>query len=723
MDILKLLSRSTKPTNKPGTAKDVSAKLPSAGISANPQLYHDAIPDSRGKKRKRSGERIEEQIANEEDEDVDFFAPKKIAPKVTKTALPEDATKTAEANLLDQDECRQILKSHRLKVTLLPSGKTPEKKIKKSRKAKDSQKTTKEEFKQLYPQPLVTFGDLRSTYGISGRMAENLAVQGYKIPTEVQMGSLPLLLRPKIALEDSDLGNSDVDLLAVAPTGSGKTLAFLIPIVDKIIQRRREKEDKGEHNLEAIVVAPTKELASQIVNEAKKLSLGTGVKVVGMRKGMRIVEGSTKVHESSSEEEDGEDEKSSSQPLSKGDILITTPGLLLSAISTGDPTQHAPLPSIQTLVLDEADVLLDPLFRDQTLGIWNSCTNPGLRVTLWSATIGSSIESLAISTITNRRAQLSLPNTPIIRLIVGLKDSAIPNITHHLTYAATEPGKLLALRQLLHPTAGASSSTISLRPPFLVFTQTIPRAIALHSELLYDIPAEAGGSSRIAVLHSDLSDSARSHVMTRFRTGEIWILITTDILSRGVDFRGVNGVVNYDVPNSGASYIHRVGRTGRGGRDGGVAVTLYTKEDIPYVRDVANVIAASEKQAGREVGESGMQKWLLDVLPKPSKEDKKRLKMYGVEARRGGLGEKEKGGKDGKGKGRGRGRGKGKVQISTKSGYERKLEHNRKGAIQGSMRRAKLQAEAGQGGAEGEKESRTESRTVADDGEWGGIDE
>ncbi|PVH72732.1 P-loop containing nucleoside triphosphate hydrolase protein, partial [Cadophora sp. DSE1049] len=692
MDILKLLSRSTKPTSRPGASKDASARLPSAGISANPQLYHDAIPDSRGKKRKRGGERMEEQTVNEEDENVDFFAPKKTAPKAKKVAPADDATKTTQAKLLDQDECRQILKSHRLKVTLLPSGKTPEKKIKKSKKSKVSTKPAKEESKQLYPQPLVAFGDLRSTYGLSGRMAENLLQQGYKIPTEVQMGSLPLLLRPEIALEDSQHEDSEVDLLAVAPTGSGKTLAFLIPIVDKIIQRRRAKKDKGEHNLEAIVVAPTKELASQIVNEAKKLSLGTGVKVVGMRKGMRIVDGSTKIDESSSEEEDQEDEKKTSQPISKGDIFITTPGLLLSALSTGNPTEHAPLPSIRTLVLDEADVLLDPLFRDQTLGIWNSCTNPDLRVTLWSATIGSSIETLAISTITTRRTQLSLPSTPILRLIVGLKDSAIPNITHHLTYAATEPGKLLALRQLLHPTAGTSSSNISLRPPFLVFTQTIPRAIALHSELLYDIPAEAGGSSRIAVLHSDLSDSARSHVMTRFRTGEIWILITTDILSRGVDFRGVNGVVNYDVPNSGASYIHRVGRTGRGGRDGGVAVTLYTKEDIPYVRDVANVIAASEKQAGREVGEAGMQKWLLDVLPKPSKEDKKRLKMYGVEARRGGLGVQEK---ENEGKDKVKGKGKGKVQISTKSGYERKLENNRKGAIQGSRRRAKLEAEEG----------------------------
>jgi ATP-dependent RNA helicase DDX52/ROK1 len=480
--------------------------------------------------------------------------------------------------------------------------------------------------------------------------------------------------------------------------------------VNQIMQRRRTEKDKDEHALQAVVIAPTKELASQTVNEAKKLSLGTGVKVVGMRKGLKII-GAPDVEagaESSSEDDEEEDEEGSKKPvqgIARADILVTTPGLLLSALSSDVPEKHHQLPTVQTLVLDEADVLLDPLFRDQTLGIWEACTNPDLRVTLWSATMGSNIEALASSTIYSRRTKLGIEeHSRIVRLVVGLKDSAIPNITHRLTYAATEPGKLIALRQLLHPTAKSADGTQSLRPPFLVFTQTIPRAVALHAELLYDIPAEAGGSSRIAVLHSDLSDSARSQVMTRFRNGEIWVLITTDILSRGVDFRGINGVVNYDVPNSGAAYIHRVGRTGRAGRDGGVAVTFYTKEDIPYVKNIANIIAASEKQAGKPASEASMQKWLLDALPKPSKEEKKKLKMYGVEARRGGLGA----GKDGKeAKG-----GKGRMQISTKSGYERKLENNRKGAIQGSRRRKQ----------ELEREDGIE-QPAAEDTEWGGIDE
>ena len=322
------------------------------------------------------------------------------------------------------------------------------------------------------------------------------------------------------------------------------------------------------------------------------------------------------------------------------------------------------------------------------MGIWNACINPLLRVTLWSATMGSNIESLASKFISTRRANLSLTNkNSLIRLVVGLKDSALPNITHHLVWAGSEVGKLHALRQLLHPTASGGpndSSPPALRPPFLVFTQTISRAIALHSELLYDIPPEAGGPSRIAVLHSDLTSPAREAIMSRFRAGEIWILITTDILSRGVDFRGINGVVNYDFPNSGAAYIHRVGRTGRAGRDGGVAVTLYTKEDQEYVRSVANIIAASEKAAGKTEG--GIQKWLLDALPAPSKKAKQELKRKGVEARR-----------------------SGKAKISTKSGYEKKLENRKKGAIKGSQRRMEVMLDSK--GDEGEES------------EWDGIDE
>lgn len=375
--------------------------------------------------------------------------------------------------------------------------------------------------------------------------------------------------------------------------------------------------------------------------------------------------------------------------LVKAAILVATPLSLLNALKRRDGTV-ASIPSVSQLVLDEADVLLDPLFREQTLAVWNACSNPKLRIGLWSATMGSNIETLAISTLNDRWSAISSsqsdlpPRPPLIRLVVGLKDSAIPNISHQLTYAATEQGKLLGLRQLLHPTAvHVDTDRSTLRPPFLVFTQTIPRAIALHSELLYDIPPEAGGSSRIAVLHADLSSSARDSIMTRFRKGEIWVLITTDLLARGVDFRGLNGVVNYDVPTSAAGYVHRVGRTGRAGREGGVAVTFYTQDDIPYVKLIANVIRASESLRGVNADEGSVKQWLLDALPTPSKRDRQQLKKRGVEARRA---VKTKDGK------------KVESRISSKSGYERRIENMRKGAKEAAKRRKMEMADGGKGG-------------------------
>lgn len=530
--------------------------------------------------------------------------------------------------------------------------------------------------------------------------------QAYTLPTEVQLGALPLLLRSRKAGEPGQDGGSsgsgaeyggDVDLLSVAPTGSGKTIAFLIPIIDALLSEKAA-EGENEDGPRAVVIAPTRELASQIVNEARKLSKGTGLKATLMKKGMEVVErperGDFKdanvPDDSEQEEESGSDSGDEGKTVQqkkrqrrradkvKAAILVTTPAALLNALKKDDGTV-AELTSVRHLTLDEADVLLDPLFREQTLSVWNACVNPLLRVGLWSATMGSNIESLALSTLNTRWTSLSSSGTaltsrrPLIRLVVGLKDTAIPNIAHQLTYAATEQGKLLGLRQLLHPTAlPTNSSGPSLRPPFLVFTQTIPRAIALHSELLYDIPPEAGGSSRIAVLHADLSGTARESIMTKFRRGDIWVLITTDLLARGVDFRGLNGVVNYDVPNSAAAYVHRVGRTGRAGRAGGVAVTLYTQDDIPYVKLIANVIRAAEKLRGIPEEEQSVKQWLLDALPTPTKREKQELKKKGVEARRKVKTED----------------GKNNARISTKSGYERRVENRKRGAVKGSKQRA-----------------------------------
>jgi ATP-dependent RNA helicase DDX52/ROK1 len=537
----------------------------------------------------------------------------------------------------------------------------------------------------IFPSPILSFKDLSSA-SISHQLANNIAEQGFDVPTEVQLGALPLLMNDSAVYlnetrpVDNGIGQhtDGIDLLTVAPTGSGKTLAFLIPLMHSLRLDKRS-ETTNERHTSAIILAPTRELASQIVNEGRKLAKNSGMRITQMRKGMRFG-----VAEQSPKPEGGFGSGTRhNDSIVKADILVATPGVLQTMLHESKDLQ--PLRHVRYLILDEADVLLDPLFREQTLEIWNSLTHHDLRVSMWSATMGSNIEELAVATIRGRRERLreetgsDVDEAPLIRLIVGLKDSAVPNVQHKLIYAATEQGKLMGLRQLLHPTTSSIDAGPPLRPPFLVFTQTIERAIALHAELLYDIPAEAGGIDRIAVLHSDLSDTARDRVMTRFRNGEVWVLITTDLLSRGVDFLGVNGVVNYDIPTSSAAYVHRIGRTGRAGRSGGVAVTLYSKEDLPYLKHIANVVAMARRQKGDKLN---MDRWLLDSLPSLSRNEKQKLRKRGVESRttRG----KEKDPEAAR-----------KTQISSKSGYDRRMENRRKAAIVGSKRDAQIESDAG----------------------------
>jgi len=741
MDVFKILTRSTNlQKSAPSTKKVQQHKIPSSVggyVESHPSEEHAATLHNleqiqpRGTKRKRS-EGTQHQVS-EPSISLNYFGDsKRPSSSVEKPAKSEEIVTSVgnghlningpsatKAQLLEEDECRKILKRNKVKITLLKSDGNKEVKNKTASRDVNQAARNKESHPQLSPQPLTSFTQLRINYGISRRLAENLNAQGFRHPTEVQTGSLPLLLgsdkdrglAPSTSKKKQKHKQSHVDLFTVAPTGSGKTLAFMVNILHGILERRRrsrksEAEKKDNHGLQALVIAPTHELADQIVNEGRKLAVGTGIRVSSMRKGMKLhavpqnLEDNTIV-DSANETNDAQG-KQGPRSVVKADILVSTPLILLNALQEGSSSPVTLLPTLRYLVLDEADVLLDPLFRSQTLGIWQACNNPELQTSLWSATIGSSIESLAQDTILDRRRNLKLTSSShfLLRVVVGLKDSAIPNISHRLTYAATEHGKLLALRQLLHPPAPSDDRGPSLQPPFLIFTQTIQRAIALHSELLYDISPEAGGSSRIAVLHSDLSDHARSAIMAGFRKGEIWVLITTDLLSRGIDFRGMNGVVNYDIPNTGASYVHRVGRTGRQGREGGVAVTLYTKEDIPYVKNIANVIAASEKAKGKPTGtaEGGhnLQKWFLDALPSVSKKTKKELKRKGVESRR--VFEGKEGGKMAR-----------RARISTKSGYDRRLENRRKGSA--STEATKL------------LHHRSSNVEAASDEEWGGLND
>jgi ATP-dependent RNA helicase DDX52/ROK1 len=131
-----------------------------------------------------------------------------------------------------------------------------------------------------------------------------------------------------------------------------------------------------------------------------------------------------------------------------------------------------------------------------------------------------------------------------------------------------EEGKLVAIRQLIQ--------SGGLKPPCLIFVQSIDRAKQLFHELVYD-------NINVDVIHAERTKHQRDMIIQNFRLGKIWILISTELMSRGIDFKGVHLVINYDFPTSVQSYIHRIGRTGRAGRPG-EAITYFTKDDAPYLK-------------------------------------------------------------------------------------------------------------------------------------------
>ncbi|CAN1768711.1 DEAD-box ATP-dependent RNA helicase 57 [Linum perenne] len=200
------------------------------------------------------------------------------------------------------------------------------------------------------------------------------------------------------------------------------------------------------------------------------------------------------------------------------------------------------------------------------------------KVDLSSATLPDYIEDLARSVMHDA-----------VRVIIGRKNTASETIKQKLIFAGSEEGKLIALRQ---------SFAESLNPPVLIFLQSKERAKELFEELKYE-------DIRVDVIHSDLSQKQRETSVDDFRAGKTWVLIATDVVARGMDFKGVNCVINYDFPDSAAAYIHRIGRTGRAGRSG-EAVTLYTEADIPLVRNIGNLMNRQHYE---------FPSWILD-LPK-----------------------------------------------------------------------------------------------------------
>ncbi|MBC8110797.1 MAG: DEAD/DEAH box helicase [Verrucomicrobia bacterium] len=327
------------------------------------------------------------------------------------------------------------------------------------------------------------------------------------------------------------------DLLGTAQTGTGKTAAFAIPILQLLYQEKNTAE-KGKRNIKALILTPTRELAIQIDESFGAYGRHTGLK-------HRVIFG-------------GVNQASQVSALNAGiDILIATPGRLLDLMTQ----RFVSLQHIQMFVLDEADRMLDMGFINDVKKVVAKL--PQKRQTLFfSATMPNEIQQLA-NTILQNPQKVSV--TPI--------SSTAETIEQAVFYVKKNDKRALLLHVLKDKKIASA----------LVFTRTKHGADKVVKDLVKaNITADA--------IHGNKSQNARQRALNNFKTGQIRVLVATDIAARGIDIDDLSHVINYEIPNIPETYVHRIGRTGRAGASG-IAFSFCDEEEIDFLKDINKLIA------------------------------------------------------------------------------------------------------------------------------------
>lgn len=349
-----------------------------------------------------------------------------------------------------------------------------------------------------------------------------LKTEGYDQATPIQEKAIPSILAGR-------------DLLGCARTGTGKTAAFAIPILQKLYLKRKGPRDT--HNLRALILAPTRELAVQIGESFKAygqyLNLKTIVVFGGVSQNHQIDE------------------------LNAGaDILVATPGRLLDLIGQGSIS----IRNVEIFVLDEADRMLDIEMVHDVERIIAHLPEKRQNM-LFSATMPQGVSQLVNSILV----------TPV-RIKLEPESSDTKSI-RQVVYFVDERDKILLLIHLLKNNSISSA---------LVFTRTKKRADKVFKSLKEErIKAEA--------IHGDKSQSVRQATLDSFKNREFRVLVATDVAARGIDVEGLSHVINFDLPNIPETYVHRIGRTGRAGR-GGFALSFCNPQEKAYLKDIQKLI-------------------------------------------------------------------------------------------------------------------------------------
>ncbi|TDQ84510.1 ATP-dependent RNA helicase RhlE [Dongia mobilis] len=365
--------------------------------------------------------------------------------------------------------------------------------------------------------PLTKFADLN----LVAPLMEAVAESGYVTPTPIQAQSIPHLLEGH-------------DLLGLAQTGTGKTAAFVLPMLQRMMEHRKQAQPKS---MRALILTPTRELAVQIADSIKTygrhLPLRSTVIFGGVGQAPQV------------------------EKMRRGiDFVVATPGRLLDLMNQG----HVTLTSVEFFVLDEADRMLDMGFIRDIRKI--TAVLPTRRQTLlFSATMPKDVAELANSLLTKPKRVEVVPQSTTAERI------------DQLIYLVPKANKRRLLADLLQAPDVARA---------IVFTRT-KRGADKVSEYL-----ERNGHTSAAI-HGNKGQNARQQALAAFRNGTVKVLVATDIAARGIDIDGISHVINFELPLEPESYVHRIGRTARAG-NAGVALSLCDSEERSLLRDIEKIV-------------------------------------------------------------------------------------------------------------------------------------
>lgn len=353
--------------------------------------------------------------------------------------------------------------------------------------------------------------------GLNEQILAGVEALGFTTPTPVQADAIPAILEGR-------------DVIASAQTGTGKTCAFTLPTLQRVSEHG---EKPAPRQPQALVITPTRELATQIENVTQEVCTHTGQSTI-------VVMGGAKFQRQIKQ-------------LDRGcDLLVATPGRLIDLMEH----DYVNLSCIQILVLDEADRMLDMGFWPSVHQIVSAC--PRKRQTLlFSATIPASIKGTVDAMLTDP-----------VRIEIAHVGETASTVEEHLC-PVTQGDKIALLEALIR------------REDYervLVFCRTKMRVDNVCSTL------KAAGIP-VDVMHADRLQKARERALEKFRAGKVRVLVATDVMSRGIDVNDIDAVINFDVPLDPEDYVHRIGRTGRAGATG-QAYTFMAPDEVSPLREI-----------------------------------------------------------------------------------------------------------------------------------------